>query len=91
MYAKIESKDVKKARIILTEKNFKDLCNNCHITYSVAYKYLQDVFNENISSPKRNEVLVAAINEYGGKLQIRSLRKEVVVIDENDEPENHLS
>lgn len=89
MYAKIVNKYVTKARIILTKDNLQRLCREFDITANVAYRYLTDIYNENITAKGRNEVLVAAINRYGGKIAESQVRKDVVEIDIYDDPLNH--
>ena len=89
MYAKIERRQVTKARIVLTPQARTELCQEYNISCSTLAKYLIDIYNNNVSASTRNEILVAAINKYGGKLEKTITWKDVVVIDEDDEPENH--
>lgn len=90
MYAKIEYRKVTKAHVKVRGPQIKLLAEEFGIAETTARKYLTDVFNDSITAQKRNEVVTAAINRYQGKLHKETTYKDVLVIDMNDEPENHL-
>lgn len=89
MYAKIEHRRVSKTRIVLTRSAKVQLCRDFGITFSTLAKYVVDIFNHNVTASARNEVVMAAINKYGGKLEETQTWKDVLVVDKFDEPENH--
>lgn len=90
MYAKIERRRVAKTRIILAPSAKVQLCREFNISASTLAKYVVDIFNYNITASARNEVVMAAINKYGGKLEETQTWKDVLVVDKFDEPENHI-
>lgn len=90
MYAKIEYKRVGKAHVKVRGPQLKLLAKEFAIAESTVRKYLTDVFNNSITAQKRNEVVVAAINRYQGKLHEEATYKNILVIDMDDEPENHI-
>ncbi len=89
MYARIEYKQVARSHVTIQKDKLKLLAAAFNVAPTTVRKYLSDVFNENITAQKRNEVVVAAINQYGGKLHEERTWKNVLIVDKNDHPRNH--
>ncbi len=90
MYAEIKYQKIKKGHVSLRPEQMRKLCKQFDISEGTARKYLSDIYNENITAQTRNKVLVAAINEYKGKVSEVTTYKDVLVINKNDVPENHM-
>lgn len=90
MYARIEYKETKRSRVKLRKESAKILCEEYNITMSTLRKYLTDIYNRSVTAAKRNEVVKAAINRYHGTLEEVKVYRDVLVIDNNDDPRNHI-